>query len=93
MFLKPQRNLLQEQGIFRTSRRGGACRGNPKSECYRQRLLPYPCQYTVSSPDQPSEHARLDKVGSSDELRRNTGKGTPVKAELVGMHMVKSLRA
>ena len=37
--------------------------------------------------------ARLDKVGRSDELRRNTGKGTPVTAELVGMHMVKPLRA
>ena len=37
--------------------------------------------------------ARLDKVGRSDELRRNTGKGTPVTAELVGIHMVKPLRA
>ena len=27
---------------------------------------------------------RLDKVGRSDELHRNTGKGTPVTAELVG---------
>ena len=26
--------------------------------------------------------ARLDKVGRSDKLRRNTGKGTPVTAEL-----------
>ena len=31
--------------------------------------------------------ARLDKVGRSDKLRCNTGKGTPVTAELVGMHM------
>ena len=33
--------------------------------------------------------ARLDKVGRSDKLRRNTGKGTPVTAELVGMHMAR----
>ena len=29
--------------------------------------------------------ARLDKVGCSDEIHRNTGKGTSVTAELVGI--------
>ena len=39
------------------------------------------------------QEARLDEVVCSDKLRHNTGKGTPVTAELVGMHMVKPLRA
>ena len=38
-------------------------------------------------------NARFDKVVCSNKLRRNTGKGTPVTAELVGMHMVKPFRA
>ena len=36
--------------------------------------------------------ARLDKVVSSDKLRRNTGKGTPVTPEIVWMHMVNTFR-
>ena len=41
----------------------------------------------------PGLAPRLDKVVCSIMLRRNTGKGTPVTAELVGMHIVKPFRA
>ena len=41
----------------------------------------------------PIKDDRLDKVVCSDKLCHNTGKGTPVTAEVVGMYMVKPLRA